>query len=293
MKLLHIHAHFDDFEFEAAGLFEVWRRKPGSRARPRVLVCTDGQAGHQFRPREETMAIRIREQEASAAIGDYEFRLLRYPSGEVPREACLQVTIPLLAALWKEIRDFEPDYVFAPAVPIDPLAGIHVDHVAVADAVRKVAYMINVPHAFTPEYPADETESQPCKTPVILTVYDAYMIGSNAYDLAVDVEDAFEVICRESWCHQSQIAEWLPWVGRHGMPVPASYEEWRDTLRHRFTKRNQEMGVDSSRIHEFFTVTAWGEVPALEQIVSDFPNLSREFSNLDRLGARLKQWRHQ
>ena len=27
--------------------------------------------------------------------------------------------------------------------------------VAVAEAVRKVAYMINVPHAFTPEYPAD------------------------------------------------------------------------------------------------------------------------------------------
>lgn len=291
MKLLHVHAHFDDFEFEASGLYEVWRRKLGPALSPRVLVCTDGKAGHHFRTREETMSVRIREQEQSAAIGQYEFRLLKYSNGEIPREACLQVTIPLLAALWNEIRSFEPDYLFAPAVPIDPLAGIHVDHAAVAEAVRKIAYMINVPHAFTPEYPADERHSAHCKTPVILTVYDAYMMGANAYDLAVDVEDAFEVMCRETWCHQSQITEWLPWIGRHQMPVPRSFEEWSETLRARFTRRNREMGVDSPRIHEFFTVTAWGEIPGEGQIERDFPNLSREYSNLERLRERLSRWR--
>jgi LmbE family N-acetylglucosaminyl deacetylase len=79
------------------------------------------------------------------------------------------VSTELLAALWKAIRDFEPDYLFCPPFPSDALAGIHVDHVAVAEAVRKVAYMINVPHAFTPEYPADESKSEPCKVPVINT----------------------------------------------------------------------------------------------------------------------------
>ena len=291
MKLLHIHAHFDDFEFEASGLYETWRRRLGERLQARVLVCTDGKAGHHFRTREETMALRVREQEASAAIGAYEFRLLRLPDGEVPREACLQVTIPLLAALWKEIRDFEPDYLFAPAFPTDPLAGIHVDHAAVAEAVRKVAYMINVPHAFTPEYPADETVSEPKKTPVILTVYDAYMMGANGYDLAIDVEDAFEVMCQEAWCHQSQIKEWLPWVGRHELSVPNSYEEWREILRGRYAKRNREMGVTSERVHEFFTVTAWGEVPELGRITGDFPNISQAYSNLERLGKRLEGWR--
>src|SRR5262249_58233529 len=53
-------------------------------------------------------------------------------------------------------------------------------------AVRRVAYMLNVPHAFTPEYPADETRSEPRKTPVILHVYDAYMSGANSFDFTVD-----------------------------------------------------------------------------------------------------------
>src|SRR4030095_16666522 len=109
----------------------------------------------------------------------------------------------LLAAIWKTIRDFEPDYIFCPPLPLDTLAGIHNDHVTVADAVPRGAYMSNVPPAFTPEYPADETKSQPCKVPVIINAYDAYMFGANSFDLAVDVEEAFPVISEMTWCHQS------------------------------------------------------------------------------------------
>jgi len=172
MKILSVHAHYDDFEFVAGGTFELWRRKLGNVLRARVLVCTDGKAGHHFRTREETGRVRYREQEESAKIGQYEFEALRLPSGEIPREACLQVTPDLLASLWRSIRAFQPDYLFCPPVAPDPLAGIHNDHVTVAEAVRRVAYMINVPHAFTPEYPADETKAEPVKVPVILTVYD-------------------------------------------------------------------------------------------------------------------------
>src|SRR6266511_3333155 len=112
MKILHVHAHFDDFEFVSAGLFTVWKRKLGQALTARVIVCTDGKAGHHFRTREETGRVRLEEQLESARVGGYEFELLRLPQGEVPREACLQVTPDLLAALWKAIRDFEPDYLF-------------------------------------------------------------------------------------------------------------------------------------------------------------------------------------
>jgi LmbE family N-acetylglucosaminyl deacetylase len=290
VKILSIHAHPDDFEFAASGLFELWRRKLGNELQARVLVCTDGKAGHHFRTREETLRVRMEEQEASARAGQFEARFLRYPNGEIPREACLQVSIPLLAALWKEIRDFQPNYIFAPAYPSDPLAGVHVDHVAVSEAVRKVAYMINVPHAFTPEYPADETRSAAVRVPVILTVYDAYMSGENAFDLAIDVEDAFEVMCAESWRHQSQIVEWLPWVGRHSMAAPASIEEWAQTLRARFARRNREMGLPVERIHEFFSITAWGDVPSLERIIRDFPGINTARSRLPQLEQRLRRW---
>jgi LmbE family N-acetylglucosaminyl deacetylase len=290
MKVLFVHAHFDDYEFTASGTFELWRRKLGGAFKARVLICTDGKAGHHFRTREETGRIRLEEQAASARIGGYEAELLRLPGGEPLREACLQVTPDLLAALWKAIRDFEPDYLFCPPLGSDPLAGIHNDHETIAEAVRRVAYMINVPHAFTPEYPADETQAKPCQVPVIVNVYDGYMFGANAYDFAVDVEEAFPKICEMTWCHQSQIVEWLPWVGRHNMAPPKSLAEWSKTLRARFDRKNRELGIATSHAVEVFRVTAWGNVPGLEQVVADFPPLLRAASQLDRLDARLKQW---
>jgi LmbE family N-acetylglucosaminyl deacetylase len=291
MRILHVHAHFDDFEFVAAGTFEVWRRKLGSDLTARVLVCTDGKAGHQFRTREETGRVRIAEQEASARVGGYEFELLRLADGSVPREACLQVSVPLLAALWKAIREFEPDYLFCPPLPADPLAGIHNDHVTVADAVRRVAYMINVPHAFTPEYPTNETTSRPCKVPVILNVYDSYMFGSTGFDLAIDVEEAFAKVAEMSWQHQSQITEWLPWVGRHDMQAPRTLEEWTKALRARFERKNRELGIATERATEVFTVTAWGAVPTIDQLLQDLPQVVPERSHLHRLRQRLDRWR--
>jgi LmbE family N-acetylglucosaminyl deacetylase len=274
MKLLFINAHFDDFEFTAAGTLLAWRKKLGDAVQARVIVCTDGKAGHHFRTREETGRIRLQEQRDSAKIGGYEFELLTLPNGEVPREACLQPTPSLLAALWKAIRDFEPDYLFSPPVVVDPLAGIHVDHVAVADAIRRVAYMINVPHAFTPEYPADETVSRPCKVPVIINVYDAYMARSNSCSVVVDVEDVFAGICEMSWCHQSQIAEWLPWVGRHDMKAPATLGKWALELRRRFENKNRQLGIASTRAFEVFTPTSWGEPVSDQQLAKDFPTLA-------------------
>ena len=291
MKALYIHAHYDDFEFTAAGTFELWRRQLGRDFTGRVIVCTDGAAGHHSRTREETARLRLAEQQASARLGGYEFELLRLPSGQAPREAALQVSTEFLAALWKSIRDFEPDYLFCPPLPADPLAGVHIDHLVVADAVRRVAYMINVPHAFTPEYPADETQSRPCKVPVIIAVYDGYMFGSNPYDLAIDVEEAFPLIEEMTWCHQSQIREWLPWVGRHNMAAPTSLDEWRVTLRRRFDRKNRELGIQSRHAFEVFTVTAWGEVPALDQLLRDFPNLNAEASHLDAARRKLDAWR--
>ncbi len=291
MKVLYIHAHFDDFEFTAAGTFELWRRRLGADFTGRVLVCTDGAAGHHFRTREETARMRLAEQAASARLGQFEFELLRLPNGRPPREAALEVRPDFLAALWTAIRDFEPDYLLCPPLPTDPLAGVHIDHLVIAEAIRRVAYMINVPHAFTPEYPADETRSHLCKVPVIVNVYDGYMFGSNAYDLAIDVEETVPLIEEMTWCHASQVREWLPWVGRHDMAPPASLDEWRVTLRKRFSRKNRELGIASPHAFEVFTVTAWGDVPTAAQLQRDFPGVHAEASNLEALRRKLEVWR--
>jgi LmbE family N-acetylglucosaminyl deacetylase len=290
MRCLFIHAHYDDYEFTSAGTFERMRRVHGRDWAARVVVCTDGAAGHHRLTRAATARVRRVEQEASAGLGGYEFELLRLPGGGVPREGCIRVDGDFLAALWRSIRAFEPDYIFCPPLPADPLAGVHVDHLAVAEGVRRVAYLINVPHAFTPEYPAKGRRSQACKVPVILNTYDGYMHGANAYDLVIDVEATFELVCRLTWCHQSQICEWLPWVGRHRMEPPASVEEWSGALRRRFLRRQRELGIRGSRFREVFGVTAWGEVPTLEQLRRDFPGFEGVRS-LKRLGERLRCWR--
>ena len=287
MRALFIHAHFDDYEFTAAGTFELLKRRLGADFCAKVIVCTDGKAGHHFRTREETGVIRVQEQSASAEKGGYDWELLRTPDGEPFREACLQVTTDLLASLWKAIRDCEPDYIFTPPLPRDPFAGIHNDHVTVAEAVRRVAYMINVPHAFTPEFPADETQSSPCQVPVILNVHDAYMHGANAFDFAIDIEEAFEDVAAMSWCHQSQITEWLPWVGRHAMTVPQSMEEWRSILRQRCLRRNGELGIGSANAHEAFSITSWGEVPVAKQLRNDFAGLLSNAVISDAFEAKL------
>ena len=66
MKALFVHAHFDDYEFTTAGLFERWRSERGADFTGKVLICTDGAAGHHFRTREETARVRWEEQLASA-----------------------------------------------------------------------------------------------------------------------------------------------------------------------------------------------------------------------------------
>ncbi len=138
--------------------------------------------------------------------------------------------------------------------------------------------------------PADETAFLPCKTPVIVNFYDGYMFGANDYDLALDMEEAFEKICEMSCCHQSQIAEWVPWVG-HNMAPPKSFSEWRPILRKRFERKNSQLGIQTITAVEVFTVTACGEIPAYEQILNDFPSLLAEASSLPSLKERLLRWR--
>ena len=290
MKIQILHAHQDDYEFTAAGTFEMWKRKLGDELSAKVVICTDGRSGHHFRTREDTGNIRLKEQSASAAIGGFQYDQLIGPNGEVIRDGAFFLTTELLSGFWKSIRDYEPDYLFSPPVPTDPLAGVHNDHAGVAEAVRKVAYLINVPHTFTPEYPADETSSLPCKVPVILNVFDAYMGGANTFDLVVDVEDAFKQICEMSFCHQSQINEWLPWVSGQPLEKPYNLAEWTDLSRQRSEEFKTKFGIKAKGAIEVFTVTAWGSIPNYENLLDDFPNIITSASNLDELKKKIEQF---
>ena len=289
MRALHIHAHFDDFEFCAAGTFALWRKKLGAEFVGKIIVCTDGRSGHHFRSRQETSSVRRREQQASAEIGGYQWSELTRPNGQPFAEA-RTLSTDLLASLWHTIREFEPDYLICPPLPRDPLAGVHPDHITVAEAVRRVAYMINVPHAFLDEYPAPETDvPRWIKTPVILNTHDGYMAGANAFDLQIDVSEVFDLIVAESWCHQSQIGEWLPWVGRHRMEAPTDLAAWKRILQQRFERKALELNLPSNSVVETFTATAWGTVPTADDLLRDFPSVIGN-DGASALASRLAKW---
>jgi len=116
------------------------------------------------------------------------------------------------------------------------------------------------------------------------------MFGAGNYDLAIDIENVFEVVAREAACHRSQIEEWIPWVGRHKMDAPKTFEEWKRVLRARFDRHNRQLGIASANAFETFAVTAWGAIPAFEQLLADFPGIDRKMSQLDRLRERLAVW---
>lgn len=291
MKLLFVHAHYDDFEFTAAGTFELWSRRLGGGVTRRVLVCTDGAAGHHLLPRESIAARRLQEQSAAAGLGQFEFQLLRDRTGQAFREGRLHASPELLPALWQAIREFEPDYLFCPPIPEDPLEGVHVDHLDVAQAVRSVAYLINVPQAFTPEYPAPGGAHRFVRTPVILNTYDGYMAGGHGHDLAIDISEVADHVADLAWCHESQLREWLPWIDRHNIAVPADPLVWRGQFRKLMDRRRSALGIERPGNYEVFRVTAWGVVPTLERLLADFPGVTPDASRLENLGRRLAAWR--
>lgn len=290
MKIMSIHAHFDDFEFYGSGLFEKWRKKE-SNFQAKVVVCTNGEAGHHFRSRKETGELRRTEQLKSAKIGKYELEFLKYPNGEYPREGSLMVDTPFLAAIWKCIRDFKPDYLFCPPLTSSTIAGIHIDHIAVADAIRKVAYMINVPHCYSPEFNSESDVSEFIKLPVILNFYDPYMKEANDLDFAVCIDDEFEAKAAMSWCHQSQIVEWLPWVkGANANSIPKSLEEYKILIKQNATKINKKLNITKNGLFESYTVTAWGSIPTFESLSRDIPGIDAEAIPLHKLKTKLNSW---
>ena len=67
--------------------------------------------------------------------------------------------------------------------------------------------------------------------------------------------------------------------------------KWTKILRRRFEKKNRDLGIQSTRAVEVFTVTAWGHVPDCGQLLKDFPGALHEASNLEALRERLARWR--
>jgi hypothetical protein len=90
------------------------------------------------------------------------------------------------------------------------------------------------------------------------------------------VGDAFDQIVRQSWCHQSQIREWLPWVGRHGIDPVETLGQWETVLRRRFRDQRAALGLGEGAPLEAFSLTSWGQPADWGRLALDFPAFRRQ-----------------
>ena len=275
LRVMSVMAHQDDFEFEAAGLFLRLREYYGDDVELKILTTSTGVSGHHIMGSDETIRVREAEAIASANVVGAEYENLRQLDGT---HVAAQVFCDrnMLGGLWNAIRAFAPDYIVAPPVVTNPLAGIHIDHQHTAEAVRLVAYQLGVPNAYPTMY-APRVQRFP--VPVILNCPDAYCKEAT-WHFGVDCESVKEGKISMLLKHKSQVCEWLPFVNNLNNTDPDlgscgdwNETDWRNNLDKRVTAVNMRHGFEDSKFREYFAVTRWGYLPPAEKVANDFPFL--------------------
>ena len=275
LRVMSVMAHQDDFEFEAAGLFLRLREYYGDDVELKILTTSTGVSGHHIIGPDETIRIREAEAIASANVVGAEYENLRQLDGT---HVAAQVFCDrnMLGGLWNAIRAFAPDYIVAPPVVTNPLAGIHIDHQHTAEAVRLVAYQLGVPNAYPTMY-APRVQRFP--VPAILNCPDAYCKEA-MWHFGVDCDNVREGKISMLLKHKSQVCEWLPFVNNLNNTDPElgsgeawNETDWRNNLNKRVEAVNRRHGFADNTFREYFAVTRWGYVPAAEKVQKDFPFL--------------------
>lgn len=264
LKVMVIVAHQDDFEYDAGGTFARLREHYGDRLELKILATTRGSSGHHELPPEETAGRREKEAMASAAIIGAEYECLRgLNQAYLPGQMTLDKNA--LGGLWNAVRNFEPEYIFCPPLPSDPLQGVHIDHYNTAWAVRLTAYQYKVPNA----YPSvTEPVKRKLICPVIINLDDTY-ISENNYHVSVNIDSSYDKKVQMLLCHKSQMLEWLPWI--EGKEKHISEKEFFDNLRSAHSLANQAHGKPDDVPREYFCVTQWGRVASMHAVKRIFP----------------------
>ena len=264
LRVMAIMAHQDDFEFNAGGFFALLRQHYEEQVELKIVTTSTGASGHHEMNLASTAKRRDQEARNSAGKINATYECLRQLDGNHV-DGQVMIERNLLGGLWNVIRDFEPDYIFCPPVISDPLAGIHIDHYHTAQAVRLVAYQLCVPHA----YPTMRGKvKQRVKIPIIINIDDVYANGGE-FDFCCDISEVYEIKEAMAACLESQIYEWLPFVG--GRNEPLTYAEWQENFSKRHIAINQRYQQPENPPREFYRITQWGRTWNQDGIEKDFP----------------------
>ena len=200
IRIIMIGAHPDDCDEDGGGTAALFAQMGYA---VKFVSVTNGDAGHQTLKGAELAKRRFGEtQEAGKRLG-VTYDVLDNHDG------LLMPTLDVRLEIIKKIREWNADVVIAPR-PND----YHPDHRYTGVLVQDAAYMVSVPD-IAPDVPALK------KNPVFLYYQDHFQ-RPNPFrpDIAVDITSVYDKKISALDAHESQMYEWLPWIGHYSAQVP-------------------------------------------------------------------------
>ncbi|MGZ8516839.1 MAG: PIG-L deacetylase family protein [Chitinophagaceae bacterium] len=267
IRIIMIGAHPDDCDDDGGGTAALFAQMGYA---VKFVSVTNGDAGHQLTGGVELAKRRLAEaQEAGKRLGIV-YDVLDNHDGQ------LMPTLEVRLQIIKKIREWNADVVIAPR-PND----YHPDHRYTGVLVQDAAYMVAVPNT-APESPALK------KNPVFLYFQDRFQ-RPNAFrpDIAVDITAVFDKKIAALDAHESQMYEWLPWIGHYTDKVPKDKTDrikWLAETRKQTilpavqTALEKWYGKEKTRAiknAEAFEICEYGLQPDDEMIKKLFPMLKK------------------
>ena len=267
LRVIMIGAHPDDCDQDGGGTAILFS-KMGHAVK--FVSVTNGDAGHQSMGGGMLAKRRMDEAKEAGKRFGVEYEVLDNHDGE------LLPSLEIRLQVIRKIREWNADIVIAPR-PND----YHPDHRYTGVLVQDAAYMVAVPNVAADTPPLK-------KNPVFLYFQDFFQ-RPNTFrpDVAIDISSVFAQKIHALDAHESQVYEWLPWIGGYLDKVPkevSKRESWLATDRTvRITPEvrtalEKWYGKDSAakiQHAEAFEVCEYGSRPTEEDLKRLFPMLKK------------------
>jgi LmbE family N-acetylglucosaminyl deacetylase len=267
IRIIMIGAHPDDCDEDGGGTAALFARMGYA---VKFVSVTNGDAGHQTLKGKELAKRRFAEAQESGKRLGVTYDVLDNHDG------LLMPSLEVRLQIIRKIREWNADLVIAPR-PND----YHPDHRYTGVLVQDAAYMVSVPN-IAPDVPALK------KNPVFLYYQDHFQ-RPNPFrpDIAVDITSVYDKKVSGLDAHESQMYEWLPWIGHYLDQVPKDKNEriqWLAKQRAGTitpeikTSLEKWYGKDKAaqvKYAEAFEICEYGTQPNDEEIKRLFPMLGK------------------
>ena len=267
IRIIMIGAHPDDCDEDGGGTAALFAQMGYA---VKFVSVTNGDAGHQTLKGKELAKRRFAETQESGKRLGVTYDVLDNHDG------LLMPSLEVRLQIIRKIREWNADVVIAPR-PND----YHPDHRYTGVLVQDAAYMVSVPN-IAPDVPALK------KNPVFLYYQDHFQ-RPNPFrpDVAVDITSVYDKKVSGLDAHESQMYEWLPWIGHYLDQVPKDKNEriqWLAKQRAGTitpeikTALEKWYGKDKAaqvKYAEAFEICEYGTQPDDEHIKNLFPMLGK------------------